>query len=676
MIKRLPAPAVICGLLLAEVPVIAATTYQATWASVDTHTPAPEWFKDAKFGIYFHWGAFSVPAYFDEWYPRRIYDDNDPSSGHQRDTYGDPKGDWGYQYFILGKQDKQGNWTQFAPKLKSAGGNFDPDEWAQLFADAGAKFAGSVMEHHDGFSMWDSKVNEWNSVSKGPELDLAKLFSTSIRKKNLKFLSAMHHAYHFNGFYEFVPSQSADSLKKLFGQMGATAENQLWYDKLKEVIDQYQPDIIWEDFDLNKVDESKRLAFLSYYYNQANAWGKEVVATYKDGYDNQGEVLDYERGGPGDLSYPYWLSDDAISSSSWCYTNGIGYYSSTQILHRLIDLVSKNGNLLLNISPMADGTIPQAQRDVLHDMGDWLGKFGSSIYGTRAWSVYGEGPTKMGGGSFTNPVAGTSSDIRYTRAKNNSAVYAILLGWPGNGTMVTMAGLSSSKLHLTAQTKVQLIGSTPGTDVNLTYTQDADGLKVTFPASTPYTALAYPVRVLLTSDTSVGLPMVSVYKDDNFAGFEAQLPEGSYTKSQLTALGVADNDVSSMQVDAGLTVELFDDDNFQTPLGTYTSDQANFETLGINDKVTSMRISKTASGLRSHDGAVAGKLGRIQWSRGVLLLPGTGSGRVQIVDSRGNSRVVDVVGGRGYTGVLPGGVYQVRPNGESALGAERFLVVP
>jgi hypothetical protein len=139
---------------------------------------------------------------------------------------------------------------------------------------------------------------------------------------------------------------------------------------------------------------------------------------------------------------------------------------------------------------------------------------------------------------------------------------------------------------------------------------------------------------------------------------------------------VADNDVSSMQVDAGLTVELFDDDNFQTPLGTYTGDQANFETLGINDKVTSMRISKTVTGLQARDGAVAGKLGRIQWSRGVLLLPGTGSGKVQIVDPRGNTRIVDAVGGVARTGQLPMGLYQARLLDGKSNASQSFMVLP
>ncbi|WP_330323903.1 alpha-L-fucosidase [Streptomyces pseudovenezuelae] len=236
----------------------APSTYTPTWSSVNQHPPAPEWFQDAKFGIYFHWGVFSVPAYDNEWYPRNMYIGGSNAKTHHIATYGDPSV-WPYHNFINGANDKAGNFNQFAPRLKSAGGKFDPDEWAQLFVDAGAKFAGPVAEHHDGYSMWDSQSNEWNSVAKGPKLDLLKLFTTAIRAKNLKLLVAMHHAYHFNGFYDHVPAQSDPSLKKFYGQLGATAENQLWYDKLKEVIDRSQPDILWQDFKLDAVDETQRL---------------------------------------------------------------------------------------------------------------------------------------------------------------------------------------------------------------------------------------------------------------------------------------------------------------------------------------------------------------------------------------------------------------------------------
>ncbi len=469
-------------------------SYTASWPSVDQHPPAPEWFQDAKFGIYYHWGAFSVPAYSNEWYPRRMYISGDDCNTHHIATYGDPSV-WPYHNFINGARDKAGNFVQFAPKLVSAGGNWDPNAWAQLFADAGARFAGPVAEHHDGFSMWNSASNEWNSVATGPRLDLLRLHADAIRGKGLKLLTALHHAYHFNGYYDHVPSQSTATLKKLYAQQGTTAENQLWYAKLQEVIDGYQPDIVWQDFDLNLVQESQRLNFLAHYYNQAVAWNKDVVATYKDGLDNLGEVFDFERGGPAGIQTPYWLTDDSISSSSWCYTVGIGYYSLTAMLHSLIDRVSKNGTMLLNIAPMADGTIPSGQQSILLGMGDYLKRFGESIYATRAWASFGEGPTQMGGGSFSGPTAGTNRDIRFTRSKDNTILYATVLGWPGS--TLTITTLNANQFNVSSLTSAQLLGSTAGSYTNLPRpTQDGGGLHITMPsASAPFSAPAYVVKL-------------------------------------------------------------------------------------------------------------------------------------------------------------------------------------
>ncbi|HVV21816.1 MAG TPA: alpha-L-fucosidase [Pseudonocardiaceae bacterium] len=470
------------------------SSYSPTWASVDQHPPAPEWFQDAKFGIYFHWGAFSVPAFSNEWYPRNMYNAGSVENQHHIATYGDPSV-WPYNNFIDGAYDRAGHWTQFAPKLVSAGGSFDPTAWAQLFKAAGAKFAGPVAEHHDGFSMWNSQVNEWNSAARGPKLDLMGLHAQAIRAQGLKLMCSLHTAYHFNGYYQYVPRQSTATLRKLYAQLGTAAENQLWYAKLGEVIHGYQPDLIWQDFDLNLVQESYRLQFLADYYNAAVSWNKDVVATYKDGFDNHGEVFDYERGGPAGLLTPYWLTDDSISSSSWCYTVGIGYYSLQAMLHSLIDRVSKGGTMLLNIAPMADGTIPSAQQSILLGFGDWLGRFGEAIYATRSWSTYGEGPTQMGGGSFTGPVAGTSRDIRFTRSKDDTVLYATVLGWPG-GTL-TVSTLNSNQINVSSLVSAQLLNSTAGTYVNLPRpSQDSSGLHLSMPsANAPFSALAYVVKL-------------------------------------------------------------------------------------------------------------------------------------------------------------------------------------
>ncbi|MFD8982232.1 alpha-L-fucosidase [Streptomyces sp. NPDC059564] len=539
--------AVAGGVCSADAAGAAPSSYTPDWNSVDQHPPAPEWFQDAKFGIYFHWGVFSVPAFDNEWYPRGMYQAGSNANQHHIATYGQPSA-WPYHNFIKGARDLTGNTVKFAPELKSAGGTFDPDEWVQLFVDAGARFAGPVAEHHDGFSMWDSQVNEWNSVKEGPGLDLLALFSRAVRARGLKLLVAMHHAYHYNGFYEFVPAQTDGSLKKLYGQLGPAAQNQLWYDKLKEVIDRAQPDILWQDFKLDTVDEQQRLNFLAYYYNQAGRWGREVVATYKDGMNGKGEVFDYERGGPAELTAPYWLTDDSISSSSWSYTQGIGYYSVPQMLHSFIDRVSKNGNVLLNIAPMADGTIPQAQKDILLGIGDHLKRFGESVYATRAWTAYGEGPTKMGGGSFTTPHAGTAQDIRFTRNKPGNVLYATVLGWPGSS--LTIKTLSSDRINLSSLASVKLLGSTAGTSIDLpTPAQNASGLTVTLPPSAPYSANAYVLK-LHFSGTIPGLrPLAGAiaFADVNYTGNAAVLTVGDHTAAGLTAAGLGPGTLSSLR---------------------------------------------------------------------------------------------------------------------------------
>ena len=568
----------------------APSTYTPDWNSVDQHPPAPEWFQDAKFGIYFHWGVFSVPAYDNEWYPRSMYSSGSNANTHHIATYGQPSA-WPYHNFVNGAKDLAGNTVQFAPKLKSAGGNFDPDEWAQLFVDAGAKFAGPVAEHHDGFSMWDSQVNEWNSVAKGPKLDLLGLFTTAIRNKGLKLLVAMHHAYNYNGFYEFAPAQTDTSLKKLYGQLGAAAENQLWYDKLKEVIDRAKPDILWQDFKLDAVDETQRLKFLSYYYNQANSWGREVVATYKDGMNGEGEVFDYERGGPGDLTTPYWLTDDSISNSSWCYTQGIGYYSIKQMLHSFLDRISKNGNVLLNIAPMADGTIPQAQKDILLGMGDYLKRFGESVYSTRAWSVYGEGPTKMGGGSFTNPTAGTAQDIRFTRDKANTVLYATVLGWPGSS--LTIKTLGSDQINLSSLTSVKLLDSTAGNYINLaTPVQTSSGLTVSLPSSAPYNANAYVLKLSFSGGIPALRPTTGAvaFKDVNYTGPDAVLAVGDYTGAQLQQAGLGTLSVSSLRLAPGYRLIGYAGDNFSGTSWTFTADNPDLRATGNNDQITSLKV--------------------------------------------------------------------------------------
>jgi alpha-L-fucosidase len=469
--------------------------FQPTFESLEKSNPVPEWFKDAKFGIYFHWGVYTVPAFGNEWYPRSMYIKGSPENKHHIETYGDPS-QWPYNYFITGAKDKKGNSVQFAPKLKSEGGKFDPDEWAQLFADAGARFAGPVAEHHDGISMWASKVNPWNVKDLGPKLDLVGLLTDAIRKKNMKIFLSMHHAFNITGYYQPVPHTDDPKLQMLFGQQGKEKNEAFWLSKHKEIIDNYKPDVLYQDFNLHVISQPVLLQFLAYYYNRAVEWNKEVVATFKDGLNTKCAVLDYERGGPPDITNNYWLTDDAISSSSWCYIEGIGYYSTKQILHSFIDRISKNGDMILNISPRADGTIPQEQKDVLHGMGAWLKKYGEAVYATRAWQKYGEGPTKMGAahGIMSAPAAGTAKDVRFTRSKNNSTLYAILLGWEKGQKEVLLASLSSDRINLKNLKSVELINGEAGKYQPLIFKQDSAGLQVSLPERS-FDELAYVLKL-------------------------------------------------------------------------------------------------------------------------------------------------------------------------------------
>jgi alpha-L-fucosidase len=469
--------------------------YEPTFVSLEKVNPVPEWFKDAKFGIYFHWGVYSVPAFGNEWYPRSMYIKGSPENKHHIETFGDPS-EWPYNYFITGAKDKEGNFVQFTPKLKSEGGKFDPEEWAQLFSDAGAKFVGPVAEHHDGFSMWASKVNPWNAKDMGPKLDLVSLLTDAFRKKNMKIILSMHHAYNITGYYEPVPLTDDPKLQMLFGQQGKEKNEAFWLSKLKEIIDGYKPDIIYQDFNLHVISQPVLLQFLAYYYNKAAEWNKPVVATFKDGLNSKCAVLDYERGGPPDITDNYWLTDDAVSSSSWCYTAGIGYYSKKQILHGFLDRISKNGNLLLNISPKADGTIPQEQKDILLAMGAWLKKYGDAVYGTRAWEKYGEGPTKMGSGYgiMGAPVEGTAKDVRYTRSKDYTTLYAILLGWEKDQIEVILTSLSSDRIDLKNLKSVELINDEAGKYLPLVYKQDKKGLIVSLPERS-FEEMAYVLKL-------------------------------------------------------------------------------------------------------------------------------------------------------------------------------------
>ena len=338
-------------------------SYSATWASVDQHPPAPEWFQDAKFGIYYHWGAFSVPAFGNEWYPRNMYNNGSAENNHHKSVYGDPSV-WPYHNFINGARDRAGNFVQFAPKLASAGGALRPRRVGAAVRRRGRQVRRSgrraprrvldVEQQRQRVELGRPRTAAGPAAACTPTPSAARASSSWSRCTTRTTSPATTSSCRRS------PTRAC---RKLYGQLGTAggvpalvrqAEGGHRRLPARHPVAGLQPG--------RRSPESYRLNFLSYYYNRAVAWNKEVVATYKDGFNNRGEVFDFERGGPAGLQTPYWLTDDSISSSSWCYTVGIGYYSHQAMLHSLIDRVSKNGNMVLNIAPMADGTIPSGQQ--------------------------------------------------------------------------------------------------------------------------------------------------------------------------------------------------------------------------------------------------------------------------------------------------------------------------
>lgn len=471
--------------------------FEPNWESLAKHEEAPEWFADAKFGIYFHWGVYSVPAFGSEWYPRNMHIEGRPEYSHHLENYGKPE-EFGYHDFV--------------PLFKAE--NFNAEEWANLFAKAGARFAGPVAEHHDGFSMWDSDVTPWNTGEKGPKRDITGELEKAIKGKGMKFITTFHHARnlqrykgnvqeelkrevsspsrrfslsHYPLYPDMPPAWEDSELNYLYGNIPEEQWlEEIWFGKLKEVVDNYQPDIMWFDSWLDRIPEEYRQKFCAYYLNRAQDWNTEVVIVRKqDDLPLDVSVDDLEKSRKNELDEKVWMTDETLSTGSWSYTTDLKIKPAADVLHVLIDIVSKNGVLLLNISPKADGTIPTDQQDVLLAIGKWLEKYGESIYGTRPWYTYGEGPTKEPEGHFSNheeflKIKYSEKDIRYTT--KDKTIYASFLGWPGNNKNVLMSSFSKDQWKNRSSVKsVKLLGS----NEKINYSLDDNGLSVKTPANAP-----------------------------------------------------------------------------------------------------------------------------------------------------------------------------------------------
>lgn len=461
---------------------IEAGPFAASWDSLEDYS-FPQWYQDGKFGIFIHWGAYCVPAFGNEWYPRNMYLQGSNEFKHHLATYG-PHDQFGYKDFI--------------PHFKAE--SYDPAAWAALFKEAGARFVVPVAEHHDGFQMYKSALSRWNAAAMGPQRDLVGDLADAVRAAGMVFGVSSHRAEHWwfmNGGMAFPSDVQDPAYADFYGpakgqrfpheQYFYNAPDQAfledWLLRTCELIDSYQPQLIWFDWWIQNMAFKPYLKKLAaYYYNSGAAWGKEVAINHKfDAFPAGVTVFDIERGQVNRIHGLFWQNDTSVSKNSWGYIEGHDYKVANDIIGDLIDVVSKNGALLLNIGPRADGTIPEPEQQMLREIGAWLEINGEGIYGTRAWQTFGEGPTQVPEGSFTDTkrTIFTSEDIRFT--KKPGLLYAHVLQWPEDGQVYIRSLGADSPLQLQSINTISLLGQ----PTQLTWQSQAGSLNVSLEGCSP-----------------------------------------------------------------------------------------------------------------------------------------------------------------------------------------------
>ena len=412
--------------------VVASGPFTDTWESLGT-VGVPSWYENGKFGIFVHWGLYSVPGFGSEWYPRGMYVEGSAEFEHHRATHGEQTS-FGYKDFV----------EQFRAE------QFDPVEWVGLFRRAGAQYVVPVGEHHDGFAMYRTSRSRWNAVEMGPRRDVIGELAAAVRDQWLVFGLSSHRAEHwwfFNGGMAFPSDVRDPALADLYGPaqpIWLPPNEQFledWLLRTCELVDSYQPQLVWFDWWIEQpAFEPYLRAFAAYYYNRAASWGKEVAINYKwDAFAPGSGVLDVERGVMPEASARFWQTDTATMRNSWGYVKERTYKTPSSILEDLVDVVSKNGAFLLNVGPAPDGTIPEEDRSILESVGSWMRVNGEAVYGTRPWVVHGEGPTKVPAGAHRERARGRFgvADIRFTQRARQAtgggygpegAVYATVLG--------------------------------------------------------------------------------------------------------------------------------------------------------------------------------------------------------------------------------------------------------
>ncbi|QNK61133.1 alpha-L-fucosidase [Pedobacter sp. PAMC26386] len=426
----------------------------------------PDWFRDAKFGIWSHWGPQAVPRQGD-WYARNMYIQGSDQNKYHVAHYGTPS-KFGYKEIIpLWKAEK-----------------WNPEQLMALYKKAGAKYFVSMGSHHDMFFLWNSKIHKWNSVNMGPHKDVVGLWQAAAKKEGLRFGVSEHLAASFNWFQ---PSHGADKTGQFAGvpydgqdpqysdlyHLPADSSNvkewitnntgwyKQWLENVTELIDNYHPDLLYSDSHLPFGDVGRTM--VAHYYNEdiAKNNGKlEAVYTPKE--PSEGKwAQDVERGVLDTISPFPWQTDTSIGD--WYYRTGQRYKSANEIAQLLVDIVSKNGNLLINVVQTPEGDLEPDVIKIVTQIGEWTKLNGEGIYATRPWKIYGEGPStiksnqKKGDfGGLSDTGAYQSGDIRYTTKGND--LFAFCLSTPQGDIEMHLLGRKSKYLDKPISA-VTLLGS-------------------------------------------------------------------------------------------------------------------------------------------------------------------------------------------------------------------------
>ncbi len=452
--------------------------FQPTWESITNKFQTPKWYQDAKFGLFIHWGAYAVPAFGSEWYPREMYVQGSKEFAHHVATYG-PQSQFGYK--------------EFFPSFKAE--KFDAMAWAKLFKEAGVKYVVPVAEHHDGFPMYDSDLTDWTAKKLGLQRDVIAEQAKAFRKAGIVFGASSHRAEHWfffdNGMY-FDSDVRNPRFADLYGPAvnKRTSEAQAepptkeflddWLLRSCEIVDKYRPEVLYFDWWIcQPVFQPYLKTFAAYYYNRGAEWKKQVAINFKEwegiSYPRGAGVFDMERGAAEAIQPDFWQTCTSVSRNSWGYITNHVYKDTGEIVDELVDVVSKNGSMLLNIGPKADGTIPEREQQMLREIGAWLKINGEAIYGTRPWYTFGEGPTQTTAGSFSDKKEKpqfTAEDFRFTT--KDKTLYAIALAWPDNRQLLikSLAGRNVKRVDLLGGGRLKS-ESTP------------EGLLVMLPAKAP-----------------------------------------------------------------------------------------------------------------------------------------------------------------------------------------------